>query len=89
AARKAGANCIVTACPLCQANVDTRQKGSKDGLLPIFYFSELMGLAFKLSGINKWFKKHVKEFRKKNLSIKLRVERDEEKLKTRNTRRVT
>lgn len=59
AANKAGANCIVTACPLCQANVDTRQKGSKDELLPIFYFSELMGLAFKLSGINKWLKKHV------------------------------
>jgi len=59
AARKAGANCIVTACPLCQANVDTRQKGSKDEILPIFYFSELMGLAFKLSGTNKWFKKHV------------------------------
>ena len=59
AARKAGANCIVTACPLCQANVDTRQKGSKDELLPIFYFSELMGLAFKLSDTNKWFKKHV------------------------------
>lgn len=59
AARKAGANCIVTACPLCQANVDTRQKGRKDERLPIFYFSELMGLAFKLSGIHKWFKKHV------------------------------
>ena len=59
AAMKAGANCIVTACPLCQANVDTRQKGEKNERLPIFYFSELLGLAFKLSGTNKWFKKHV------------------------------
>ena len=59
AARSAGANCIVTACPLCQANLDTRQKDGKDKLLPIFYFSELMGLAFDLSYIKKCFKKHV------------------------------
>jgi len=59
AARKAGANCLVTACPLCQANVDTRQKGSKDELLPIFYFSELMGISFELPNIKKWLKKHV------------------------------
>ena len=59
AAKKAGANCVVTACPLCQANVDTRQKGRKDELLPIFYFSELMGIAFELPNIKKWLKKHV------------------------------
>ena len=59
AARKAGANCIVTACPLCQANLDTRQKGSKDELLPIFYFSELIGISFELPNIKKWLKKHV------------------------------
>jgi len=59
AARETGANCVVTACPLCQANVDTRQKGNRGELLPIFYFTELMGLAFGLSRIEKWFKKHV------------------------------
>ena len=59
AAKKAGANCVVTACPLCQANVDTRQKGRKDELLPIFYFSELMGIAFELPNIKKWLKKHL------------------------------
>ena len=59
AARKAGANCVVTACPLCQANVDTRQNGIKDELLPIFYFSELMGISFELPNIKKWLKKHV------------------------------
>lgn len=59
AARRAGANCIVTACPLCQANLDTRQKGDKGKLLPIFYFSELMGISFELPNIKKWLKKHV------------------------------
>lgn len=59
AAHKAGANCIVTACPLCQANVDTRQRGNKSGTMPVFYFTELMGLAFGLTDVKKWFKKHV------------------------------
>ena len=59
AAKKAGANCVVTACPLCQANVDTRQNGITDELLPIFYFSELMGISFELPNIKKWLKKHV------------------------------
>jgi heterodisulfide reductase subunit B len=57
-ARKAGAKGIVTACPLCQSNLETRQKGPNT--LPIFYFSELLGLAM---GLNKeaegWWKKHL------------------------------
>ena len=49
-ARAAGADCIVTACPLCQLNLDMRQKdieakfGESYGL-PIFYFTQLLGLA--------------------------------------------
>jgi len=58
-ARKAGAECIVTACPLCQANVDTRQKGDKGATMPVFYFTELLGIAFGLSDVRKWMKKHV------------------------------
>ena len=57
-ARKAGAHGIVAACPLCQANLETQQKGPN--ALPIFYFSELLGLAM---GLNKeaegWWKKHL------------------------------
>jgi heterodisulfide reductase subunit B len=57
-ARKAGADGIVAACPLCQANLETQQKGPN--ALPIFYFSELLGLAM---GLNKeaegWWKKHL------------------------------
>jgi heterodisulfide reductase subunit B2 len=54
-ARLAGADAIVTACPLCQLNLDMRQKDieAKYGEtynLPVFYFTQLMGLAFGLSG---------------------------------------
>lgn len=51
AARQAGAQALVVACPMCQANLDTRQqtieadRGQKYGL-PIIYFTQLMGLAF-------------------------------------------
>jgi heterodisulfide reductase subunit B len=49
-ARQAGAEAIVVACPMCQANLDLRQKeiakrrGAVFGL-PVFYFTQLMGLA--------------------------------------------
>ena len=56
AAEEAGANCIVTACSICMANLDTRQKREKP--MPIFYFTELMGLAFGIPQAGKWFKKH-------------------------------
>jgi heterodisulfide reductase subunit B len=52
-ARAAGADCIVTACPLCQINLDMRQKdiekkfGETYGL-PVFYFTQLLGLAMGL-----------------------------------------
>ena len=54
AARSAGANCIVVACPLCHANME--QRPGEEGL-PTFYITELMGLAFgsdqKTLGINR------------------------------------
>jgi len=52
-AKRCGANSMVTACPLCQANLDLRQAdvekiyGEKLGL-PTFYFTQLMGLAFDI-----------------------------------------
>ncbi len=50
-AKDAGADCVAVACPLCQSNLDLRQKaiGNTFGVfydLPILYFSQLMGLAF-------------------------------------------
>ena len=56
-AREAGADAMVTACPMCMANVDGRQKyrggvpflrqeGRRARAVPMFYFTELMALAY-------------------------------------------
>ncbi|MHC4299574.1 MAG: CoB--CoM heterodisulfide reductase iron-sulfur subunit B family protein, partial [Planctomycetota bacterium] len=50
-ARAVGANAIAVGCPLCHVNLDTRQEEVEKeyGLrydLPIFYFTQLMALAF-------------------------------------------
>ena len=55
-AREAGANCLVTACPICMANLDMR--ASEGMRLPAFYFTELIALAMGLGGPEKWFKMH-------------------------------
>jgi len=51
---KNGAEVLVTTCPLCQYNVDTKQKEIKEKYpdfqgVPVLYFSQLMGLSFGLS----------------------------------------
>lgn len=59
AAREAGAEAMVTACPMCMANVDGRQLYREGPPIPrparpeyepvpIFYFTELMALAYSL-----------------------------------------
>ncbi|MTI82190.1 MAG: disulfide reductase [Firmicutes bacterium] len=58
AARRGGADAIVTACPLCQANLDTRQK-ENDEQMPVFYITELIGVALGMSESRQWFKKHI------------------------------
>jgi len=55
-AREAGANCVVTACPVCMANLDMR--ASENLRLPVFYFTELIALALGLKGPDRWFKLH-------------------------------
>ncbi|MCW2278656.1 CoB--CoM heterodisulfide reductase iron-sulfur subunit B family protein [Heliophilum fasciatum] len=52
-AKLAGADCVVTPCPLCTSNLDMRQGTAEKKLgrslgLPIYYFTELMGFAFGL-----------------------------------------
>jgi len=54
-AKEAGAQCIVTSCGLCQANLEMRQ----DVGLPIFYFTELMGVAFGAEKRDQWWGKHM------------------------------
>ncbi len=50
-ARDVGADAVVTGCPLCHVNLDTRQAEMAANLgkrfdLPVVYFTQLMGLAF-------------------------------------------
>jgi len=52
----AGADCIVSACGMCEINLDTRQAAERD--VPIFYFTELMALAMGLPQVDKWLGKH-------------------------------
>ncbi len=59
-AREAGARAIVTACPLCQSNLEMRQPGDEKKKLPSFFFTELLGLALGLeSDLSTWWKKHL------------------------------
>jgi heterodisulfide reductase subunit B2 len=53
-AQASGADCVVTACPLCQLNLDLRQKDVETKFarrynLPVFYFTQLLGLALGCS----------------------------------------
>lgn len=56
-AREAGSQAMVTACPLCQVNLEMRQDGQEK--MPVFYFTELLGLAFGLPEVDKWWGKHL------------------------------
>jgi heterodisulfide reductase subunit B len=59
AASGVGADAIVTACGICQANLDMRQpKNSGSHPMPVFYFSELSALAFGSLNVKEWLAKH-------------------------------
>ncbi len=63
-AKKHGANCIVTACPLCMTNLEMRQSAAgkmrgEDLSMPVFYFTELLGLAMEVPGVRKCFASHM------------------------------
>lgn len=60
---EAGADCIVAGCPMCQYNVDSQEKeiSATTGTeynIPVFYFTELMGLAFGDPSVKKWLSRH-------------------------------
>jgi heterodisulfide reductase subunit B len=53
-AAEAGAEALAVACPLCHANLDMQQEAASRQMgaalyLPVFYFTELMGLALGLA----------------------------------------
>ena len=63
-AKAVGAEAVVVACPLCQINLDSRQKQiektyQETFTLPVIYFTQLMGVAFGLDakalGLDKHF----------------------------------
>ena len=54
---EAGADCMMASCGLCQVNLDMRQSG--DTKLPVFYFTELMGIAMDLPGRERWWDMHI------------------------------
>ncbi|MBI2869906.1 MAG: CoB--CoM heterodisulfide reductase iron-sulfur subunit B family protein [Chloroflexi bacterium] len=66
-AREAGAECIATGCPVCLSNLDmmqseiSRATGKSYGI-PIFYVSELLGLAFGQPA-GRWLKGHLTDTR--------------------------
>jgi heterodisulfide reductase subunit B len=65
-AEQHGANCLVTACPMCHVNLDMKQRdierhnGERYGL-PVYYLSDLVGLALGIApedlGIDRHFVK--------------------------------
>jgi heterodisulfide reductase subunit B2 len=63
-ALEAKADCIVIGCPMCHANLDTRQKeilqdNGKPYNIPIYYFTELMQLAFGDLSVEYLLNKHL------------------------------
>ncbi|MGB9887978.1 MAG: CoB--CoM heterodisulfide reductase iron-sulfur subunit B family protein [Moorellales bacterium] len=58
AAYRAGAAALVTACPLCQSNLDGRQS-RVDAHMPVFYVSEVVGIALGLQGAEGWLGRHL------------------------------
>lgn len=63
-AEEAGANCIVTGCPMCFSNLDSYQniisrETGKEYHTPIFYLSELIGVAFGEPSAPKWLRRHL------------------------------
>lgn len=63
-ALEAEAECIIVSCQMCQANLDLYQEDISKQFrgnynLPIFYFTELIGLALGLKGTSTWLKRHM------------------------------
>ena len=58
------ADALVTFCPMCQANLDTRQadisrETGKVYHVPVLYLTELMGVALQSPKLKTWFSKHM------------------------------
>ena len=63
-AQRLDAQAVVVSCQMCQANLDMYQDriAADWGLqfsLPIYYFTELIGLACDVKGVKKWLSRHI------------------------------
>lgn len=63
-AQRVGAQAIVVSCQMCQANLDMYQEKlsadwEKRFSMPVYYFTELIGLAVGARGVNKWLSRHI------------------------------
>jgi len=62
-ALEAGADCVVTGCPMCYSNLDRMQKqisketGEKYNI-PIFYLTELLGVSLGEPSAKRWLRRH-------------------------------
>jgi heterodisulfide reductase subunit B2 len=53
----AGANCVVTACAMCQLNLEIR--ATLKTRIPVFHVSEILALALGAQDYENWFKRHL------------------------------
>ena len=63
-ALEAGAEAIVVSCQMCQANLDMTQAkiselSQKPYNLPVYYFTELIGAAWKAPQVKTWLSRHL------------------------------
>jgi len=52
-----GAHCVVTACAMCQLNLEIRC--TSKARLPVFHFSEILALALGATDYESWFARHL------------------------------
>jgi heterodisulfide reductase subunit B len=63
-ALEAEADCMIVSCQMCQGNLDLYQKEiagvfKEEYRIPVFYFTELIGLALGLKDVSRWLKRHM------------------------------
>ena len=63
-AEEAGADAVATACPMCHSNLDTRQRqmrraGRGNHAMPVYFFTELIGVALGLAPAGLGIPKHL------------------------------
>jgi heterodisulfide reductase subunit B len=53
----AKADCLITACAMCQLNLEIRNQSKTK--IPIFHFSEILALALGADDYEEWFVRHL------------------------------